>query len=496
MAGARGLRVVIVGAGLGGIAAAIEFRKHGFDEVQILEKAPALGGTWFYNRYPKCACDVPSHLYSFSFAQRRDWSRICSPREEILRYIQGVAHEHGIAENVVTDTEVSACRWDEDGCRWTVSSSDGRAWEADVLVIATGQLHKPSVPRIQGADRFGGEAFHSSRWPEAFDSRDKRVAVIGTGASGIQFIPSLADQAERVFVYQRTANWFLPRRNRPYPRWVRAAIHYVPGLQAYRRRYIYHYAETLTRMIRNPRTLGRIGHAWSAMFMRLQLKDPDLRRKAWPDYTFGCKRVLFSSHYLPALQRPGVELVTEPISHLTTGAVVTADGVQRKVDAVIYATGFRAREFMLPMEVVGRGGRQLREVWAGAPHAHLGITVPGFPSMFLIYGPNTNTSGGSIILYEEAQAAYIRQAFEHLITRGADAVEVRPEVEAASDREVQARFMGTAWVQCQSWYREGGEGRIVANWPGYMREYQQAVTRIDPSEYDFVFAREREPVEA
>jgi cation diffusion facilitator CzcD-associated flavoprotein CzcO len=496
VASARGLRVVIVGAGLGGIAAAIELRQHGFDELTILEKAPALGGTWFYNRYPKCACDVPSHLYSFSFAQRRDWSRICSPREEILRYIQGVARDNGVTERVVTNTELTACRWDEAACRWTVSSSDGRSWEADAVVIATGQLHKPAVPRFEGADQFEGEAFHSSRWPAGFDPRGKRVAVIGTGASGIQFIPSLAEDAQRLYVYQRTGNWFLPRRNRAYPSWVRAAIRHLPGLQAYRRRFIYLYAETLTRMIRNPRTLGRIGHTWSAVFMRWQLKDPDVRRKAWPGYTFGCKRVLFSSHYLPALQRPDVELMTEPISHLSARKVVSADGVQREVDAVIYATGFHANDFMLPMEVIGRGGRLLREVWAGAPHAHFGITVPGFPSMFLVYGPNTNTSGGSIILYEEAQAAYIRQALEHVITRGAAAVEVRPEVEAASDRELQSRFEGTAWVQCQSWYRERGDGRIVANWPGYMREYQEAVTHLDPSEYEFVYAPEREPVEA
>jgi cation diffusion facilitator CzcD-associated flavoprotein CzcO len=486
---------VIVGAGLGGIATAIELRRHGFGDVQILEKAAGVGGTWLYNRYPLCACDVPSHLYSFSFAQRRDWSRICSPRDEILRYIQEVARDHGIEERVVTGTEVRSCRWDEADCRWTVSGTDGRDFEADAVVIATGQLHKPAEPRFAGADEFAGEAFHSSRWPEGFDARGKRVAVIGTGASGIQFIPALAEEARRLFVFQRTGNWFLPRRNRAYPRWVRAAIQYVPGLQAYRRRFIYHYGETLTRAIRNPRGFGRVGHFYSAAFMRWQLRDPEVRRKAWPDYTFGCKRVLFSSNYLPALQRPNVELVTEPISHMTARGLVTADGVEREVDCVIHATGFRTNDFMAPMEVSGRGGRLLSEVWAGAPHAHLGITVPGFPSLFLVYGPNTNTSGGSIILYEEAQAAYIRQALEHVLRRGASALEVRPEVEAASDRELQERFAGTAWVECNSWYRERGDGRIVANWPGYMREYERAVRRLDPSEYEFVQAREREPAE-
>lgn len=496
MAEASRPSVLIVGAGLGGLGTAIELRRHGFSEITILEKASAIGGTWHYNRYPLCACDVPSQLYSYSFAQRREWSRICSPREEILTYIKEVARDHGVDRLAQTGTEVSACRWDEARRVWTVTSADGRNWEAQALVIATGQLHQPAVPHLSGAAEFAGDAFHSSRWPEHFSSRGKRVAVIGTGASAIQLIPALAEQAARLYVFQRTGNWFLPRRNRAYPRWLRTAIRRVPGLQAWRRRFIYQYAETLTRMIRHPRTLGRIGRAWSAAFMRMQLRDPDVRRKAWPDYAFGCKRVLFSSHYLPALQRPNVELVTEPISSLTPSGVVTGGGAERELDALIYATGFRTNEFMLPMEVVGREGVALSDAWAGGPRAHLGITVPGFPSLFLIYGPNTNTSGGSIILYEECQAAYIRQALEHAWARGAAAIEVKPEAAARSDRELQARFAGTAWVACDSWYRQGGDGRIVANWPGYMREYETALALLDPSEYELVQAPARAPVEA
>ncbi len=495
---ARGSRpsVVIIGAGLGGLGTAIELRRHGFRELTILEKAAAIGGTWHYNRYPLCACDVPSHLYSYSFAQRRDWSRICSPREEILSYIEQVARDYGADGLVQTGAEVSACRWDETSSRWSVASTDGRTWEADAVVIATGQLHQPAIPRLDGAEQFAGEAFHSSRWPEHFSARGKRVAVIGTGASAIQLIPALADEAARLYVFQRTGNWFLPRRNRAYPPWVKAAVRYVPGLQAWRRRFIYQYAETLTSMIRHPRTLGRIGHAWSAAFMRRQLRDPEVRRKAWPDYPFGCKRVLFSSHYLPALQRPNVELITEPISHLTPAGVVIGDATERELDAVIYATGFRTNDFMAPMEVLGRDGVALRDAWAGGPRAHLGITVPGFPSLFLIYGPNTNTSGGSIILYEECQGRYIRQALEHAWARGAAGIEVKPEVAAASDRELQARFAGTAWVACNSWYRQSGDGRIVANWPGYMREYEAALARLDPHEYEFARAPARAPVEA
>jgi cation diffusion facilitator CzcD-associated flavoprotein CzcO len=477
--------VVIVGAGFGGIAAAIELQKHGFRDLTILERSPELGGTWYHNDYPGSACDVPSHLYSYSFAKRRHWSRICSPQTEILEYLKDVAREFGVDRHLVLGTEVSRCTWDEERLRWTAASADGRTWEAEALVVATGQLHRPALPRIEGRESFAGHSFHSADWDHGYDLRGKRVAVIGTGASAVQFVPEVAREVERLVVFQRTGNWFLPRRNRPYPKLVKAIIRRVPGVQAFRRLFIFYYAESLTMMIRNPRTWGRVGHARSFALMRWQLRDRVLRQKAWPDYTFGCKRVLFSSHFLPALRRPNVELVTDPIARMTPRCLVTADGTEHEVDCIIYGTGFRANDFMLPMEVVGRGGRTLRETWAEGAHAHLGITVPGFPTLFLMYGPNTNTSGGSIILYHEAQAAYMRQALEHVLDRAAAAIDVRPEVEAASDRDVQARFEGTAWTRCDSWYRDDS-GRIVANWPGYMSEYVQATAELDPDEYDFV----------
>jgi len=482
--GERGVRVVIVGAGFGGLAAAIELGRHGFTDVTVLERATGIGGTWHYNDYPGCACDVPSHLYSFSFAQRRHWSRLCSPRAEILRYLEEVARDEGVDRLVQRGVDVVSCRWDDVSSSWTVSGADGRTWGADAVVIATGQLHQPAVPRLQGIDEFEGMTFHSSRWDHDYDLAGKRVAVIGTGASAVQFVPEIAARAGRLYVFQRTGNWFLPRRNRAYPRLVRALITYVPGVQAARRRFIYYYAESLTMMIRNPRTVGRIGQLRSALFMRWQLRDPEVRRQAWPDYTFGCKRVLFSSHYLPALQRPNVSLVTDPITRLSGRGVVTADGLEREVDCVIWGTGFKTTEFMFPMEIVGADGRSLREEWAGGAHAHLGVCVPGFPSLFLMYGPNTNTSGGSIVFYEETQAAYIRQALSELRSRRARAISVRPEVEAASDREVQEAFAGTAWTRCDSWYRDD-RGRIVANWPGYMTQYAERLRVLDPREYEF-----------
>jgi cation diffusion facilitator CzcD-associated flavoprotein CzcO len=301
----------------------------------------------------------------------------------------------------------------------------------------------------------------------------------------VQFVPEIAADVQKLTVFQRTGNWFLPRRNRAYPSAFKTVVRFVPGVQAFRRRFIFHYCESLTLAIRHPRTFGRLLHLWSAAFMRRQLRDPELRRKVWPNYTFGCKRVLFSSHFLPTLARPNVELVTSAIRSMTPAGIVTAEGRLHELDCVIWGTGFRATEFMFPMEVTGTEGRELHEVWADGAHAHLGMTVPGFPSMFVMYGPNTNTSGGSIVFYHEAQASYIRQALEQVKRRGGGAIDVRAEVEAASDLEVQSRFAGTAWTRCDSWYRDDA-GRIVANWPGYMREYLKATRELDPAEYRFI----------
>ncbi len=480
----RRLRVLIVGAGFGGIAAAIELRRHGIDDVTILEKAPDLGGTWYYNTYPGAACDVPSHLYSFSYAQRTDWSRLCSPQREIHRYLHEVAHTHGIDRLIHTDTAVESCAWDEERCRWSVHTGRGTTHEADVLIVATGQLDRPVRPAIAGADTFAGHSFHSAEWDHAYSLAGKRVGVVGTGASAVQFVPEIAPLARSLTVFQRTGNWFLPRQNRTYPALVKAAIRHVPGLQALRRRFVFQYTESLTLTIRHPRTLGRLAAARSAAFMRSQLQDPVIREKAWPGYTFGCKRILFSSSFLPALQRSNVALVTEHIQGIAPEGIITADGTLHELDCIVWATGFATTEFMFPMQISGSHGADLHELWSTGAHAHLGMCVPGFPNMFVMYGPNTNTSGGSIIVYLEAQAAYIRQALAQLRRRGAGAIEVRPEVEAASDRELQARFAGTAWTQCDSWYRDE-RGRIVTNWPGYMRDYLQQTSQVDTGQYRF-----------
>ncbi|HWX96529.1 MAG TPA: NAD(P)/FAD-dependent oxidoreductase [Solirubrobacteraceae bacterium] len=491
----RSLEVVVIGAGLGGVAAAIELRRHGITKVTVLERAPDLGGTWFYNSYPGAACDVPSHLYSYSYAKRRDWSHLCSPQAEIHDYIRGVARSHQVDGLVRPNRTVTDCSWSEESCRWTVETAERETYEADAIVLATGQLHQPAVPRIEGADTFAGHSFHSARWDHGYPLAGRRVAVVGTGASAVQFVPEIAAKVGRLTVFQRTGNWFLPRKNRRYPAIVKEAIRRLPGVQEFRRKFMFQYCEAITLAIRHPRTVGRLAGARSAAFMRSQLKDPETRTRAWPDYTFGCKRVLFSSYFLPALQRPNVELVTDAITRIVPEGIVTADGAVHEADCIIWATGFHTTEFMFPMSVTGRDATRLNEYWSGGAHAHLGMTVPGFPNMFIMYGPNTNTSGGSIIFYLETQAAYIRQALQQLINRRMGAIEVRPEIEAASDRALQARFAGTAWTGCDSWYRDE-QGRIVANWPGYMREYLEQASELSVGDFSFQALPDRTPIQA
>ncbi len=476
--------VLIIGSGFGGIAAAIELQRHGYRDITILEAAPELGGTWHFNTYPGAACDVPSSLYSYSFARGSGWSRFCATQKEILDYLKSVAKRYGVDQLVQTDHPVDACDWDDDAQRWTATTSSGEQFSADALIIATGQLHQPQLPSIPGLETFAGHAFHSARWDHEYDLAGKRVAVIGTGASAVQFVPEVAKEAEQLTVFQRTGNWFLARENAPYGDLARK-IRSVPGFEALERAFIYQYLEFITRSIRHPKLVGWFLKGRSWLFMRRQLRGkPELRKKLWPDYTFGCKRVLFSSHYLRALRRPNVEVVTDAITKVVPEGLVTADGKVHAFDCIIYATGFRTTDFMLPMKISARE-HTLEEAWKDGPRAHLGMTVPGFPSLFLMYGPNTNTSGGSILVFLESQARYARTALDLLRSTGSGAIEVDADVSAASDAELQARFGGTAWLECNSWYRAEG-GRIVTNWPGYMREYRKQTRSIDPAEFALV----------
>jgi cation diffusion facilitator CzcD-associated flavoprotein CzcO len=481
------MKVAIVGAGFGGIAMGIALKRAGID-FEIYERAEGIGGVWLQNTYPGAACDIPSYLYSLSYAQRRDWSRPCSPQAEILDYLRDVAGRYGVTERVRTLTPIANARFEATALRWELESADGERFEADALVIACGQLSRPAWPRIEGMDDFAGHSFHSAHWDHEYDLRGKRVAVIGTGASAVQFVPPVAERAARVDIYQRTAPWMMPRRNKPYAPWVRKAIAHVPGLQRVRRAGIWGFGELLAHSFSKSPALRRVFSAWSSGFMRIQVRDRTLRKRIKPDYPFGCKRILFSSDYLPALQRPNVELITDRIERIGDHGPITADGVEREVDCLIYSTGFKTGEFVVPMSVQAADGRELQEVWKGGARAHLGIAVAGFPNMFMLYGPNTNLGSGSIVVMLEAQVEYVMQALKSLPVNGTAAIEVRPETQAAFDERVQERLGTHVWSACESWYRLDGDGRNTSNWPGYVIEYVRATKHLRPEEYRLVEA--------
>jgi len=484
----RRMEVVVVGAGFGGIATANALHRAGIDDFVVLERAGDLGGVWRENTYPGAACDIPSHLYSYSYAQRRDWSRPCPRQPEILDYLHDVAEGQGIANRIETHTEVTSTTFDERTARWTVQTAGGERIDARAVVVACGQLSRPFTPAIAGHEEFAGTTFHSARWDHSFDARGKRIAVIGTGASAVQFVPEIAEEAARVDVYQRTPPWMLPRRNNDYAPWAKRLIERVPGLQWIRRKGMLAFCESgISGQTRVPAIRASM-RLWSSVFMRRQVRDPQLRRRIWPDYPIGCKRVLFSSKYLPALQRRNVELVTEPIDHIAADGPVTADGTAREVDCIVWGTGFKAHEFVAPMEVHGRDGRVLADQWKDGARAHLGVQVTGFPNLFLIYGPNTNLGFGSIVLMIEAQVTYVIDALRTLRQSHADALDIRPEVQEASTERVQEQLRHSVWTNCESWYRQESDGRIVNNWPGQMAEYVRATRKIDVSQQELVRA--------
>jgi cation diffusion facilitator CzcD-associated flavoprotein CzcO len=474
--------VAIIGAGFGGLGLALCLRRAGFHDFTVFERADDIGGVWRDNSYPGAACDVPSSLYSYSFAPNRDWPRRYSEQADILAYLRSTVTKAGVLDHVRLGTEVRAADFDATTLRWRLRLADGTVHEADVLVSAVGQLSRPTVPDLPGAPAFLGPTFHSARWDHDVDLTGRRVAVIGTGASAIQFVPRIQPVVERLTIFQRSAPYVVPKPDRGYLPLHHRLFHAVPAVQSLGRLFTWVTGELLTFALTSARPLRRVVETVFRVHMRRHISDPAMRARLVPDYQAGCKRLLFSNDWFPALAQPNVDVVTEPIEEITPHGVRTADGVEHPADVIVYGTGFNATEFLMPMRVHGLGGRELADAWQSGARAHLGITVPGFPNMFLVYGPNTNLGGNSIIYMIEHQCRYIMQAIQRIGTLDRSCLDVREDVAERFETEMRRRLARTVWSGCSSWYR-GPNGRVSTNWPGLVFEYHRRTARLDPEEF-------------
>ena len=478
---------MIIGGGFGGLAAAVELRRRGISDVTVLEKADRVGGVWRDNTYPGAACDVPSSLYSYSFAPNPTWRRRYAEQPDILAYIEELTEREGLTGLVRTGTEVLGAEWDESTGRWQVAArgEDGTTttYDADLLVSAVGQLSRPHIPRLPGMDQFTGPAFHSAEWDHDVDLDGKRVVVVGTGASAIQFVPHLQRRAAHVTVLQRSAPYVVPKPDRAYSGLHHRAFRRLPLTQTFGRELTRSLSEQLNQALAEQTAFTKAFLLAFKLHLRHQVKDPTLRARLVPDYPVGCKRLLFSNDWYPALSQPNVDVVTDTIAEVTPDGVRTVDGDVHRADVIIYGTGFLATEFLVPMRIRGKDGRDLHDWWAGGAHAYLGMTVPGFPNFFLVYGPNTNLGGSSILSMIECQTGYLGQAASMLADGGVTRVEVRPEVAERFDHEMQERLADSVWTSgCASWYQTPG-GRVTTNWPGQVREYRERTETFEPADH-------------
>lgn len=475
------LDVAILGAGLAGLGAAIRLQQAGVHAFRILERASEVGGTWRDNTYPGCACDIPSHLYSFSFEPNTEWTRPYPRQAEIQAYILRTVGKSRLRERMQLGAEVTALRWLADEALWQIDIAGAPALKARHVISATGPLNKPSIPTIQGRDTFAGVQFHSNQWQHDVRLAGKTVAVVGTGASAIQIVPELAGVAAQLQVFQRTPPWVVPRPDTPYGPLRKALYRALPGLQKLNRWRIYWRNEFFGLGFLGSKRMQGLARWGASLHLRHQVRDPALRARLLPSYAPGCKRMLVSNGYYPALQKPGVGLVTDAIARVEPGGIVTADGQLHACDAIVWATGFTTTEFVTPMRVYGEGGLELSALWQRQPAAtHLGIHVAGFPNFHMLVGPSTGLGHNSIVFMIEAQLNTILGA----LRQGGAVLRLKPDVQKQSYAQVQQRMQRTVWVSgCHSWY-QSADGRIDTLWPGFTWQYWLRTRRFDASLYE------------
>ncbi|NNN33090.1 NAD(P)/FAD-dependent oxidoreductase [Streptomyces sp. S3(2020)] len=491
------VRVAVIGSGFGGLGAAVRLRREGVTDFVVLERAGSVGGTWRDNSYPGCACDVPSHLYSFSFAPNPDWPRTFSGQEHIRAYLEHVADVFRLRPHLRFDSEVKMMTWDADRLRWDIETSSGRL-SADLVVSATGPLSDPKIPDIPGLDSFPGKVFHSARWDHDYDLRGKRVAMIGTGASAIQIVPAIQPLAEKLTLFQRTPPWVMPRVDRPITGFERRLHQQLPFTTYARRGLLWGIRELQVQAFtKRPNELGLVEKLAKGNMARA-IKDPALRAKLTPDYRIGCKRILLSSAYYPAVAQPNVDLVTSGLSEVRGSTLVAADGSEVEADAIVFGTGFHVTDMPIADRVVGVDGRTLAEAWKGGMEALRGASAAGFPNWMTIIGPNTGLGNSSMILMIESQLNYMADFVRQLdVLGGRAALDARPGAVHAWNRRVQERMKRTVWNTggCTSWYLDAN-GRNTTVWPGTTTEFRRATRRVDLAEYEVLRVPARAEVSA
>lgn len=479
--------VAIIGTGFGGLSMAMQCQSINEQSFVIFEKANGVGGTWRDNTYPGAACDVESHLYWFSRDKQPDWSRIFPLQEEILTSLNSMVEERGLRKHIRFNTEVKAAQWDDDEGFWRIALSTGQTVTARSLVAAWGQLNRPSTKGIQGVESFKGQSFHSARWDHSIDLKGKRVACIGNRPSAAQFIPEVAKVAGQCTVFQRSAAYVVPRNDRAYDKDERYKFSHDHDERQKSRKYWYEYHESWIPAFVSPGHEVAVGFtALAKQHLETQVQDPAIREKLWPDYALGCKRVVISDDYYPAFNQSNVELVTDAIDRVETTGVRTTDGKLREFDVIIYGTGFETLSFLGPVEIRGRNGISLRDRWQGVPKAYLGMTIPGFPNFFYLYGPNTNLGHNSIIEMIECQTGYITEALKAINANGGRPLEIKEEAFQKFNEELQHNLKSSVWaLQCYSWYKTP-EGNITNNWSSSVEDYRKATANFDVAKYQFL----------
>jgi cation diffusion facilitator CzcD-associated flavoprotein CzcO len=483
-AGPSHTRIAIVGSGFGGLGTAIKLREQGIDDFVILERHGDVGGTWHANTYPGCQCDIPSHLYSFSFAPNPEWSRTYATQPEIWRYLRDVAERYDLLERIRFDCALEGADWDEDANVWRLDTAQGPL-TAEIVIAAPGGLSEPSLPDVEGLDGFTGKILHTAQWDGDYDFRGKRIAVVGTGASAIQAVPQLQQQAEQLTLFQRTPPWIVPHRDRPISERERRLYRRFPALQRIVRGAVYWRNELLVpALVFRPRLL-RIVERVARGHIASQVTDPALREKLTPDYTIGCKRILPSNLWYPALQQPNVDVAFGGLRELRGNSVVLPDGEEREVDAIVFATGFYVTEFPLGTKIRGRDGKSLTETWGGSPQAYRGTAATGFPNLFWITGPNTGLGHNSIVFMIESQLPYLMDAIRTMDRSGANRIEVRAEAQRAYNDRLQRRLPQSVWNSggCQSWYIDAN-GNNTTIWPDFTWRFRQENRRFDAASYE------------